>query len=72
MRMKFVPCKSDSNIEASADVTVSLLHTNKTNNNHKTIKGLLDTGALSTFIKREALKNIPHTLKRTKIKVQGR
>ena len=61
-----------STIEASTDVTVALLQTNKTNNNHKTVKGLLDTDALSTFIKKEALKNIPHTLKRTKIKVQGR
>ena len=61
-----------STIEASDDVTVSLLQTNKTNNNHKTVKRLLDTGALSTFIKKEALKNIPHTLKRTKIKLQGR
>ena len=54
MRMNFVPCKSDSNIEASADVTVSLLQTNKTNNNHKTVKGLLDTGALSTFVKKRS------------------
>ena len=57
----------------STDVNVALVQlNNKTINKNKIIKGILNTGALSTFIKKETLNVIPHTLTNNKVKVQGR
>ena len=40
-------------MEASTDVNVALVQSNKTSNKHKTVKGLLNTGVLSTFVKKK-------------------
>ena len=64
---------SSDNLEASFDVTVALVQSkNKTFYKNEIIKGLLDTGTLPTFIKKEALKDTPHTLKSTNVEANGR
>ena len=44
----------------------------KKNNFHININTLLDTGARGNFIKKEALKSIPHILKPTSTRIKGR
>ena len=43
-------------MEASADVNVALVQSSKTRNKYKTVKGLLNTGVLSTVLKKKIRK----------------